>query len=66
MAYLHFKYMAPNISKGIYYTNFMKGLEPLRCVTLNTIIPLGIVILRNATHQDIETGNVGTQHHREP
>ena len=27
----------------------MQTVEPLRCVTLNTIIPLGIGILRNAT-----------------
>ena len=30
VAYLHFKYMGPNISKGIYYTNFIQGLGPLR------------------------------------
>ena len=28
---------------------YVQNVEPLRCVALNTIIPLGIGILRNAT-----------------
>ena len=30
---------------------YMQNVEPLRCVALNTIIPLGIGILSNATQQ---------------
>ena len=30
---------------------YMQNVEPLRCVALNTIIPLGIGILRNATQR---------------
>ena len=36
---------------GIDNIEYVQTVEPLRCVTLNTIIPLGIGILRNATQR---------------
>ena len=46
-----------NISTGHWYhwiraeCRAVQNVEPLRCVALNTIIPLGIGILRNATQR---------------
>ena len=48
---------------NIGYINIMQGVDPLRCVALNTIIPLGIGILRNATQRQIFKREM---HHQKP